>query len=81
MSVHLFGDSDEFEKGFTLGVVWQLLREGLDHASVVVPVSLVSRATALAHANGYRVTIRKPHGLPGLRYVKFRSVQGGADES
>ena len=76
MSVHLFGDSDDFEKGFTLGVVWQLLRENLDHASVVVPASLVARATRLAEATGYRTTVRKPHGLPGLRYVKFTSVKG-----
>jgi hypothetical protein len=76
MSVHLFGDSDDFEKGFTLGVVWQLLREELDHASVVLPASLTSRAARLAEARGYRTTIRKPHGLPGLRYLKFKSVKG-----
>lgn len=76
MTTHLFGDSDDFEKGFTLGVVWQLLREGLDHASVVVPASLCRRATTLAQANGYRVTVRKPPGLPGLRYLKFNSVRG-----
>jgi hypothetical protein len=76
MSVHLFGDSDDFEKGFTLGVVWQLLREELDHASVVLPASLIRRAVRMAEANGYHATVRKPHGLPGLRYVKFRSVKG-----
>lgn len=76
MSVHLFGDSDDFERGFTLGVVWQLLREGLDHASVVIPVSLCRRAVRLAQATGYRVTVRKPAGLPGLRFVKFTSVKG-----
>lgn len=76
MSVHLFGDSDDFEKGFTLGVVWQILRENLDHASVVVPASLCGRAIRLAEAAGYRATVRKPSGLPGLRYVKFRSVKG-----
>lgn len=76
MSVHLFGDSDDFEKGFTLGVVWQLLREGLDHADVVVAASLVPRARTLAEAVGYHVTVRKPHGLPGLRYLRFRAVKG-----
>ena len=74
-AIHLFGDSDDFEKGFTLGVVWQLLRGELDHASVVVPASLVKRATTLAQANGYRVTVRKPHGLPGLRYIRFHSTR------
>jgi len=77
VSTHLFGDSDDFEKGFTLGVVWQLLRGELDHAAVVLPTSLLRRAARLAEANGYRVTIRKPHGLPGLRYVQFKSVKGG----
>ncbi len=77
MSVHLFGDSDDFEKGFTLGAVWQLLREDFDHASVVVPASLCKRAIRLAEARGYRAMIRKPPGLPGLRYVRFTSVKGG----
>lgn len=71
---HLFGDSDDFEKGFTLGAVWQLLRHNVEDASVVVPASLCSRATRLAQATGYHVTVRKPPGLPGLRYLKFRSV-------
>ena len=75
MTTHLFGDSDDFERGFQLGVVWQLLREGADHASVVLPASLCARALRIAEAVGYRATIRKPHGLPGLRYVKFRSVK------
>lgn len=76
VSVHLFGDSDDFERGFQLGVVWQLLRQGLDHTGVVLPVSLTRRAVTLAQANGYRVTIRKA-GY-GLRYIRFRSVQGGS---
>jgi len=80
MSVHLFGDSDDFERGFTLGAVWQLLREELPTASVVLPTSLLSRATRIAEARGYRATVRKPHGLPGLRFVKFTSVKGYASD-
>ena len=75
-TVHLFGDSDEFEHGFQLGVVWQLLRSGLD-ASVVLPTTLVARATRLAEATGFRVAVRKPRGLPGLRHLRFTSVTKG----
>jgi hypothetical protein len=74
-ATHLFGDSDEFEHGFQLGVVWQLLRGGLD-ASVVLPTTLVSRAMRLGEATGYRVAVRKPRGLPGLRHLRFTSVKG-----
>ena len=76
MTTHLFGDSDEFERGFQLGVVWQLLRSGLD-ASVVLPTTLVARATRLAEATGFRVAVRKPRGLPGLRHLRFTPVRKG----
>lgn len=75
MSTHLFGDSDEFERGFQLGVVWQLLRNGLD-ASVVLPASLVARAIRLGEATGFRVAVRKPRGLHGLRHLRFTSLKG-----
>jgi hypothetical protein len=75
-AVHLFGDSDDFERGFQLGVVWQHLRGGLDF-SAVVPTTLVNRATRLAQAAGFRVAVRRPRGLPGLRHLRFTSVQKG----
>jgi hypothetical protein len=75
-AIHLFGDSDDFENGFQLGVVWQLLRGGLD-SSVVVPTSLVNRARRLAEATGFHVAVRKPRGLPGLRHLRFTSVRKG----
>jgi hypothetical protein len=74
-AIHLFGDSDEFEHGFQLGVVWQLLRSGLD-SSVVLPTALVARATRIAEATGFRVAVRKPRGLHGLRHLKFTAVKG-----
>lgn len=80
MSVHLFGDSDDFEQGFSLGVVWQLLRQELDHADVVLATSLVARARRLGEAVGYRVAVRKPHGLPGLRHVRFSAVRKGVTD-
>jgi len=76
-AVHLFGDGDEeFQRGFQLGVVWQLLRQGLDRVDVVVPVGLVTKASRLAHAVGYRTAARRPPGLPGLRFLRFTSTRG-----
>lgn len=75
--VHLFGDSDDFEHGFQLGIVWQHLRGGLDF-SAVLPTSLVNRAMRLAQATGFRVAVRKPRGLPGLRHLRFTSLKGTA---
>lgn len=75
MSTHLFGDSDEFEQGFTLGALWQILRGDAHRASVIVPTSLSDRAVRLAAAVGYRVEVRTPPGLPGLRYLRFTSTR------
>lgn len=75
-ATHLLSDgADEFERGFQLGVIWQQLRAGLDHVDIVVPVALVAKAQRLAGAVGYRVTVRKPQGFPGLRFLRFRSVR------
>jgi len=74
-ATHLFGDSDDFERGFQLGIIWQQLRQDLPHVDVVVPVALLNRAARLAQAVGYRVTVRKPKGLPGMRFVRFRSTK------
>lgn len=74
-ATHLFGDSDEFERGFQLGIIWQQLRQDLPHVDVVVPLAMLSKAARLAQAVGYRVTVRKPKGLPGLRFVRFSSLR------
>lgn len=73
MSTILFGDSDEFERGFQLGACWQMLRSGLDKVDVVIPQTLVARAQRIGHASGYRVTIRKVNN--GLRFVRFTSTR------
>ena len=73
MSTILFGDSDEFEKGFQLGACWQMLRSGLDKVDVVIPRSLVARAQRLGTASGYRVSIRKVND--GLRFVRFTATK------
>jgi hypothetical protein len=75
VSTHLLGDSDDFERGFALGVVWQQLRAMPEHTSVVLPRSLVAMAVRLGQATGYHATVRRPPGLPGLRFVRFRSVR------
>lgn len=80
VTTHLLGDSDEFEHGFQLGIIWQQLRQDLSPVDVVIPVSLLRRASHLAEALGYRVSARKPKGLPGLRFVRFRSVSDGLEE-
>lgn len=77
-ATHLLSDgADDFERGFQLGIIWQQLRAGLDQVDIVVPVALVAKAHRLGSAIGYRLTVRKPPGLPGLRFLRFRSVKGG----
>jgi hypothetical protein len=73
VSTILFGDSDEFERGFQLGACWQMLRSGLDKVDVVLPRTLVVRAQRLGQASGYHVTVRKVNN--GLRFVRFTSTR------
>lgn len=72
-TTYLFGDSDDFERGFQLGACWQQLRQGIERIDVVIPQSLVARAQRLGQASGYRVSIRKVNH--GLRFVRFTSTR------
>lgn len=71
-TTYLFGDSDDFERGFQLGACWQQLRQGVDRVDVVVPHSLTARAARLGAAAGYRVAIRRVNA--GLRFIRFTST-------
>lgn len=73
MTTVLFGDSDEFERGFQLGATWQMLRGGQDKVDVVIPAGLTERAQRLGQAAGYRVAVRKVNA--GLRFLRFTSTR------
>ena len=73
MATVLFGDSDEFERGFQLGATWQMLREGGDRVDVVMPAALTARATRIGQAAGYRVAVRKVNA--GLRFLRFTTTR------
>ena len=72
MTTVLFGDSDEFERGFQLGATWAKLRDGNDRVDIVIPAGLTARATRLGQAAGYRVAVRKVNA--GLRFLRFTAT-------
>jgi len=72
MTTVLFGDSDEFERGFQLGATWQMLRGGEHRVDVVVPTTITAHAQRLGEAAGYRVAVRKVNA--GLRFMRFTST-------
>lgn len=73
MTTVLFGDNDDFERGFQLGATWQMLRGGEQRVDVVIPAGLTERAMRLGQAAGYRVMVRKVNA--GMRFLRFTTTR------